>query len=188
MKQRQIEEYEVNSCTMFLKPVEYGSKIYSQVYELEDDFLSPFKPLEIVKKSCDYFGVDYESRKRGTKQLIGYSRKIPIVIEPTNRIFFFPTTSPDRPECIWISHEHVENYRRIAPHQTLITFQNKQSHLFSVSFSTIEGQMLRTAFLKTKLLQRIEGHERKLSYIMHRPKPVKASESLHGYGDSKDRE
>ncbi|MCH6265251.1 MULTISPECIES: competence protein ComK [Neobacillus] len=177
---KQIEEYEINSCTMFLAPMEYGSKVYTKIIEVDDEFISPFKPLDIIKKSCDYFGVDYESRKKGTRQLIGYSRKIPIAIEPANHIFFFPTTSPSRPECIWISHEHVENYRRLGPHQTQVTFQNKQTHLFSVSFGTIEGQMLRTALLKTKLLQRIEGNK-KMTYLFNAPKPIKASEHSHDY-------
>lgn len=177
---RQIEEYEVNSCTMFLEPVNYGSKIYSQIFELEDEYISPFTPLTLIKNSCNYFGVDYESRKKGTTQLIGYNRKIPIAIEPANRIYFFPTTSPTRPECIWIAHEHVENYRRIGPNQTLIIFRNKQSRTFEVPFCTIEGQMLRTALLKTKLMQRIEGNK-KWMYLEQSRKPVAASESSRGY-------
>lgn len=180
---KQMEDYEINSCTMFLLPVEYGSKIYSKVVEPEDEYLSPFKPLDLVKKSCNYFGVSYESRKKGTSLLIGYKRKIPIVIEPANHLFFFPTTSPNRPECIWIAHEHVENYRRGELQQTLITFQNKQSYLFPVSFGTIETQMLRTALLKTKLLQRIESNQRKSFYLLHGPKSSKASESVRVYGD-----
>jgi competence protein ComK len=182
LNQKKVEEYEINSCTMFLQPADYGSKVYTQVFEVEDEFLSPFKPLEIVKKSCDYFGCDYESRKKGTRQLIGYTRKIPIAIEPTNHIFFFPTTSPSRSECFWISHDHIDNYRRIAPQQTLITFRNKQSHLIPVSFSTVEGQILRTSLLKTKLLQRIEQNERKLFYFLNKPLEIKASEDSDEYG------
>src|SRR4051812_46818860 len=123
---------------MFIQPVEYGSKVYSQICEEEDEFLSPFKPLDVIKKSCDYFGCDYESRKKGTRQLIGITHKIPIAIEPSNRLYFFPTTSPSRSECIWISHDHVKEHRRISNQQTLITFRNKQSHLFPVSYSTID--------------------------------------------------
>lgn len=181
MKEKKIEEYEINTSTMFLQPIEYGSKVYTHVFEEDEEFLSPFKPLDIVKKSCDYFGCDYESRKKGTRQIIGYTRKIPIVIEPTNHLFYFPTTSPNRSECIWISHEHVENYHRIAPQQTLVTFRNKQSHLLPVSFSTIEGQMLRTALLKTKLLQRIEHNGRKHYYFMHNPMGSQASEKKDEY-------
>lgn len=167
---------------MFLQPVEYGSRVYTHVFEVEDEFLSPFKPLDIVKKSCAYFGCDYESRKKGTTQLIGYNRKTPIAIEPTNHIYFFPTTSPDRLDCIWISHDHVETYRRIAPQQTLVTFVNKKTFLLPVSCSTFEGQLLRTSLLKTKLMQRIELNEKKLYYFLNRPNDMKASENAKEYG------
>ncbi|MEH7304759.1 competence protein ComK [Neobacillus drentensis] len=178
---KQIEDYEINSRTLFLEPVVYGSKIYSRIVELEDEFLSPFKPLDIIKKSCSYFGVDYESRKRGTRQLIGYSRKLPIIIEPIYHIYFYPTVSPLIPTCIWISFEHVESYRRVAAQKTMIIFRNKQSHIFPVPVSTIEGQMLRTSLLKSKLLQRIESNGRRLFYLPHGPQPLNALETSFEY-------
>jgi len=181
LKQQQIEEYEANSCTAFVRPIEYGSKIFSQIFELEDQYLSPFKPLDIMKKSCNYFGVDYESRRRGTSQLIGYTRKLPIAVEPNNHIFFFPTASPNHPECIWISYEHVENFRRIGSKQTQITFRNNQSYIFPVSYGTIEGQILRTALLKNKLLQRIEGENRRLYFWTNGKNALKASEKPIDY-------
>jgi len=183
LKQKQIEEYEINTCTMFIKPVDYGVKVYSQIFEEEGEFLSPFKPLDIIKKSCDYFGCDYESRKKGTRQLIGITHKIPIAIEPTNRLFFFPTTSANNQECIWISHDHVDSHRRVGEQETLITFRNKQSHIFYVPYSTIDNQLLRTSFLRTKLMQRIEFNEKKFVYFMNRPKSLEASENSRDYGE-----
>ena len=38
MKLKQIEEYEINPFTMFIKPSVYGSKIYSEIFEVEDNF------------------------------------------------------------------------------------------------------------------------------------------------------
>ncbi len=180
--QRQIEEYEVNPYTMFIKPIVYGSKIYSQIIEVEDEYLSPFKPLDIIKKSCDYFGCDYEGRKNGTKQLIGITHKIPIAIDPTNRIFFFPTTSPNRQECIWISHEHIDDYSRVSPQETVILFHNKKSYKFPVSYSAVDNQMLRTSYLVTKLMQRIEHNSRKSIYMTNKSKGLKASEKVYIYG------
>lgn len=172
MKNKQIEEYEVNPYTMFIRPVVYGSRVYSQVFELEDDFLSPFRPIDIIKKSCEYFSSSFEGRKNGTKQLIGITHKVPIAIDPSNYIYFFPTTSPSRSECIWVSHEHVLNYERVAPDQTRVTFQNKQSFIFPISHSSFENQLLRTALLRTKLMQRIGQTERKSFYLPNRPNRV----------------
>lgn len=182
MKQKQIEEYEINPYTMFIKPLVYGSKMYSQIFELEDDFASPFKPIDIIKKSCEYFSSSFEGRKDGTKQLIGITHKVPIAIDPTNFIYFFPTTSPSRSECIWVSHEHVYKYRRIDSQQTEVTFQNKQSYIFQISHSSFENQLLRTALLRTKLMQRIGQTERKSFYLMNRPKLMEASEKANEYG------
>ncbi|MEH7180834.1 competence protein ComK [Neobacillus vireti] len=185
MKLRQIEEYEVNPYTMFIKPIAYGSKIYSEIVEVEDEFLSPFKPLDIIRTSCEYYGCDYEGRRNGTKQLVGYAHKIPIAIDPTNRIFFFPTTSPNRQECIWISHEHVKDYDRINPQETLVLFNNNQSFKFPISYSTISSQLERTAYLRTKLMQRIEFNERKSFYLLQRPKNIEASENFNTYDKEK---
>ena len=55
-----IEEYEINPYTLLIKPIQYGSEMYSQIFELEDQFISPFKPLDIIKRSCEYFGSSYE--------------------------------------------------------------------------------------------------------------------------------
>jgi competence protein ComK len=185
LKLKQIEEYEVNPFTMFIKPIAYGSKIYSEIFEVEDEFLSPFKPLDIIRKSCEYYGSDYEGRRNGTKQLVGYAHKIPIAIDPTNRIFFFPTTSPNRQECIWISHEHVKDYDRVNPQETLILFNNNQSFKFPVSCSSIISQLERTAYLRTKLMQRIEYNEKKSFYLLQRPKAMEASEDSFQYGKLK---
>ncbi|HJV17246.1 MAG TPA: competence protein ComK [Bacillales bacterium] len=169
---------------MFIKPLEYGSKLYSQIYEMEDEFTSPFKPMDIIKKSCEYFSSSYEGRKDGTKQLIGITHKVPIAIDPSNFIYFFPTTSPNRSECIWVSHEHVLKYHRIASNQTEVTFQNKQSYIFPISYSSFENQLLRTALLRTKLMQRIGQTERKSIFLINRPKAMEASENMLDYGQS----
>lgn len=186
MKQKQIEEYEVNPYTMFITPIVYGSKVYSKIYELEDEFLSPFKPIDIIKKSCEYFSSSFEGRKDGTKQLIGITHKVPIAIDPTNFIYFFPTTSPTRSECIWISHEHIMNYSRLAPRQTQVTFQNKQTYTLPISYSSFDNQMLRTALLRTKLMQRIGQTERKSFYLTNRPKIIETSEPEREYDFDRD--
>lgn len=182
LKLKQIEEYEVNPFTMFIKPIAYGSKIYSEIFEVEDEFLSPFKPLDIIRNSCEYYGSDYNGRRHGTKQLVGYAHKIPIAIDPTNRIFFFPTTSPNSQECIWISHEHVKDYNRVSPQETQILFNNNQTYKFPISCSSIISQLERTAYLRTKLMQRIEYNEKKSFYLLQRPKAMEASEDSYQYG------
>jgi competence protein ComK len=55
-----VEEYEINPFTMIILPEVYGSRVYSKAIELEEEYLSPFRPIDVVKKSCKYFGSSYE--------------------------------------------------------------------------------------------------------------------------------
>jgi competence protein ComK len=176
-----IDEYEINPNTMIIMPLAYGSKIYSQVWELEDEFVSPFKPMDIIKKSCTFFGSSYEGRKEGTRQLTGITHKAPITIDPTNFIYFFPTTSANNSQCIWISSEHILSYHRVDGGNTEVKFKNKQCKIIPVSFNSFNNQVLRTALLRTTLISRIEESERKALYFFNGPRSMSASERASKY-------
>lgn len=165
-----VEEYEINPFTMIILPEEYGSRTYSKVIELEEEYVSPFRPIEIVKKSCSYFGSSYEGRREGTKQLTGITHKIPIIIDPISSIYFMPTSSPNKPTCIWVSHEHVLFHRRVDSQSTEVTFRNKKTLILPVSHHSFENQLLRTSMLRTKFMQRMKETERKALYLLHGPK------------------
>ncbi|RLQ97263.1 competence protein ComK [Falsibacillus albus] len=155
LNKKMIEEYEINPFTMMMRPVQYGSKVYTEVYELNDQFLSPFKPLDIVKKSCEYFGSSFIGRKEGTKQLTGITRKPPIIVDPHTSIYLFPTTAPTRPQCIWISLEHIKDRKPLEDNSALVTFDNDQSFSLPISIYSFENQFLRTTSLKTRFQKRI---------------------------------
>ena len=162
-----IEEYEINPNTMIIMPIQYGSKIYSQVWELEDIIVSPFKPIDIIKTSCKFFGSSYEGRKEGTTQLTGITHKAPITVDPTNFIYFFPTTSASNSKCIWISLEHIQYHKRADAKNTQVVFKNNQHLSIPISSNSFNNQLLRTALLKNTLISRIEESERKALYFIN---------------------
>ncbi|MDQ1147160.1 competence protein ComK [Bacillus sp. SORGH_AS 510] len=183
MKKKKFSEaYEFNVFTMYIRPVEYGSKLYSQIGETDDKYLFPFKPQDIIKHSCIYFGSNYNARREAAKEMMGFTRKAPIAIEPSLDIFVFPTSSPENPECIWISLLHVEDYSKISSQQIEVLFSNKQTVVFNIPFTTFRNQMQRTALFRAKLLQRIERKgKKKTLYLINRPKKMKASETSREY-------
>ncbi|MFE8696312.1 competence protein ComK [Cytobacillus sp. FJAT-53684] len=183
-----IDEYEINPNTMMIMPLEYGSKVYSQIWELEDELVSPFKPSVIIKKGCTFFGSSFEGRKEGTRQLTGITHKAPITIDPTNFIYFFPTTSANNSQCIWISPEHIQYYRRADAGQTEVRFKNQQCVTIPVSYTSFNNQVLRTALLKTTLISRIEESERKALYFYSGRKNLNASERSRTYRIDRSKE
>lgn len=180
--ERLIEEYEITPYTLAILPINYGSKVYSRIIELEAEFISPFKPIEIISRSCEYFGSSYEGRKQGTKHLVGITHKAPIAIDASSSIFFFPTTSPLRPQCIWLSHDHIASFASLDQQHTTVVFRNKQSITIHMSSGSFENQIHRTALLKTKIVQRIEETKRKSLQLFNHSLSSQASEKVSHYG------
>jgi len=55
-----MEEYEINPYTMMIKPYIKDNELHSEIYEVDDHFIVPEKPLDIVKKGCKYFGSSFD--------------------------------------------------------------------------------------------------------------------------------
>ena len=98
-------EYEINYDTQIIMPVGDNS---SKIIESDEEYFVKRSVQNIMEHSCEYFGSSFEGRKEGTKKLLGITHKSPIIIEETRKIIFFPTTSPDNWDCIWINLEKID--------------------------------------------------------------------------------
>ncbi|MCR2821034.1 competence protein ComK [Lederbergia panacisoli] len=165
-----LEEYEINPYTVMIKPYIKDDEVYSEIFELDDHFIVRQKPLDIVKKGCKYFGSSFEGRRAGTKSLIMVTHKPPIIIDPNTSIYLIPTTSPTRPDCIWISHDHITSIHRGENNNSIISFQNNQSFEIPISLSSLSNQLSRAAQLRVSFQQNIERME---FYTSRPPKPKK---------------
>ncbi|MFJ5622471.1 competence protein ComK [Peribacillus loiseleuriae] len=184
-KRSLIENYEITPFTCFIKPIVYGSKIYSQVVEINDEFISPFKPKVIINQSCEYFGSSYEGRKGGTRRLIGVTHKAPIIIDQTNPIFFFPTASPLSDDCIWIAHHHVIDYKKKGNGMVQVYYRNNITLEVNISIGSFTNQMQRTAVLESKV-SKINKEIGKMAYGLHRMhNNMEASETPRNYSAEK---
>lgn len=150
------ERYEINKSTLVLIPK--GEK-QTKVYEEEREFIINKTPLEIIDDSCRFFGSSYLGRFEGTKSLVGYNYKSPIIIEETNKIIFFPTTSPRLAECIWVSLNNIKDYLSENNYSLLILKNNKKIKI-NISFNTLENQILRS----TKLWCTLDRNKKELNH------------------------
>lgn len=154
MKGGEIVNYEVNYDTQMILPNGVQS---SKVLENGNEYIVDTKPFSIVEHSCEYFGSSYEGRKSGTKKLSGITHKAPIIIEESQRIIIFPTTSPDRDDCIWINLAQINKYYSSNKTSTTIEFKNGDKLEFNVSIGSITNQILRATRLKYILEERISS-------------------------------
>lgn len=144
-------DYEVNYDTQVILPVE-GSK--AKIIESENEYVINNSVQEVLEHSCEYFGSSFEGRKEGTKKMLGITHKSPIIIEESQKMIFFPTTSPERLDCIWINLEKIEKYYKINNKRSAIVFKNGDKLEFDVSYGSLSNQILRATRLKFVLDER----------------------------------
>lgn len=178
-KLRLHEEFYLSPQTMAILPMRYGSKIYSKILEADQEGVAPYKPFDIIKKSCRFYASSYWGRREGTKELIGVTHKAPIVIDPVQGIYVFPTASPTKPSCAWISHEHVSDYRPLPRMKTEVIFQNGNTLTLPISVYSFENQLYRTAQLRTRIMQRLQKRYRE--EVLFFDEQMKAAEKQKMY-------
>lgn len=136
--------YEVSKGTLAIVPNEKNSSL---VYEDDTRYIINQTPFEIMEESCKYFGSTYEGRKNGAKEILGAEYKVPIVVEDSDNLIIFPTTSPQSEDCVWISLKRVKKIEKIDHDNTKIIFDNNKEIIVDCSYRTIENQLSRASRL-----------------------------------------
>lgn len=149
-----MNEYEINRDTLAIIPI---SEYKSMVYEVNKDFIVNLSTLKIIDDSCKFFGSSYEGRFEGTKQLLNISHKSPILIEETNKVIFFPTTSPRLNDCAWVSLNNLKDYCK-SKTGTLIKFYCGKEMFINIDFGIIDNQVLRATRLESVVQKRIKEY------------------------------
>ncbi len=148
-----MKDYEINDETLAIMPDDLWNSMV-----LEDDYKYEVNktPLEILDYSCKYFGSSYPGRKDGSKDILNSSYKLPILVEDTRNIIFFPTSSPLDDSCIWISLSNIKDYKKVDKNKTEILFKNKKVIIVDVSYYSFNNQVMRASRLESIIRTRKE--------------------------------
>lgn len=137
-------KYEISRGTLAILP---ENKENSIVYEDDNKYIIDQTPFNIMEESCKYFGSTYEGRKNGAREILGAEYKVPIVIEDSDNLIVFPTTSPLADDCVWVSLKRVRKIEKIDSNNTKIIFDNSKEIIVPCSYRTIENQLSRASRL-----------------------------------------
>lgn len=136
--------YEINEGTLAVIPAENKK---SKILEDKGEYIVDSTPFEILDYSCRYFGSSYEGRKEGTKSILNINYKVPIIVENSRNLIFFPTNSPTSDDCMWISLKNIKQITEEDFNSTKIEFNNGITMTIPISKRTIENQILRASRL-----------------------------------------
>lgn len=145
-----LHSYEINIGTLAIVPIDETT---TRIIEIGNEYIIDKPVFEIINESCCYYGSNYQGRYEGTKNMLGMSYKLPIIVEESRSIIFFPNASPRLVECAWISLNNLKNYVRCNEGSN-ITFKNDTNLNLDISIFTLESQILRASRLESILRSR----------------------------------
>ncbi len=134
-----MDSYEINKDTCAIVSVNDN---ITKVLEKDDEYFINKNSYEVMEDSCAYYGSSCEGRVKGTKMILGSNYKVPIIVEETNEIIFFPTESAMNTNCIWLSLNNIKSYEKCNGF-TKVIFNSGKEMLVKMSISSFETQILR---------------------------------------------
>ena len=152
-----MKNYEINEKTLALKPKDEKTL----VLEEGNTFVVDMPPSKIMEESCNFYGSSLEGRQEGAAKLLNVSYKIPIIVEDVNNIIFFPTASPRKKDCVWISLNNIKNYYQ-NNNDIVIVFRNGKKIKVKESYYIIDSQILKATRLGCVIQERVKKNTKKV--------------------------
>lgn len=142
--------YEINEDTL---AVLYDGLGKTKIIEKEREVIVEKNPFEIMEDSCEYYGSTYEGRINSVKKMLNYSYKIPVLVEESENIIFFPTKSYLLSDCSWINYNYIKKCEKNGNKTTIIFLNDKKIDLEESKLS-VNNQILKSSRLESILLNR----------------------------------
>lgn len=157
-----MNNYEINAETLAIVPISYGK---SKVYEIDGDYIVNRVTLDIIKESCLFFGCSYDGRREAVKSILGVDMKVPILIEDSHNIIFFPISSCVNRNSVWISYKNLVKYSKNDEFSTVLYFSNGKQIVVDVKYNLIDNQVIRCMKLMNFINKRKEFMEKNQNFI-----------------------
>ena len=139
-----MKEYEINEETMAIIPINYNQTL---VKEYDREYIIEKNAYEIMENSCEYYGSTYKGRLTAAKKMLNSSYKLPIIIEESENIIFFPTKSSLLDDCCWINYNYIKKYEKLE-NMVKITFKNNDEINVDMSKLSLDNQISRSSMLE----------------------------------------
>lgn len=152
-------EYEINEDTLYILPTGNES---CMIVEKSDEYNISSSAYDVMDHSCTYFGSSINGRLLGSKSVLGSIYKVPIVVEESMNIIFFPTKSVTSLKNIWISVNNIVSYEKVGK-KTKILFSNNKEFIADIPYYSFRNQVVRCTMLES--ITRKRKNSKKSDYL-----------------------
>lgn len=151
-----MNNYEINEETYAIISKDIGK---TTVIEKDNDYTIDNDAYKVMDESCKYYGSSYKGRLEAAKVLLDCSYKLPILVEESSVLIFFPIKSSLLDDCCWINLNSINSVEKIG-NKSQITFKNGKKMVFDISKLSLDNQIYRSTKLESIIFKRINAKKR----------------------------
>jgi len=142
------KEYRISLTTMALQRA-FHMKYQTIIYDVNGTFYSEQPMKTLLEESCLRGGSKMQGRLEAAKHALAIRNKIPLIIDPLNYLYAFPTHSSTHDQNIWVFPLHIDGQQSQSENkkQTKIVFRNQTFMYANCSYRTFQAQRKRTSLL-----------------------------------------
>ncbi|MDO4394468.1 MAG: competence protein ComK [Mycoplasmatota bacterium] len=148
--------YEIDLSTLMLIGIDDSRTL---VVTLEKEFIVDECAKKIIDNSCKYFGSTLVERIKATQRVVNIRSKVPIIIENSRNIIFFPLKSCREKSNIWISFNNLVRYEK-KDNVTYLYFKENKVQKLDFSYYIIDNQVTRSLLLDYEMNKRRKSLEK----------------------------
>lgn len=155
------QEYAISSETIMIVPNfnEFGV-LTSLLGKKDGVFEAGLSPIQLIDTNLRFRGSSMRGALDGAQTMLEKKNMNPLILDREQDIILFPSVSPYRQDCVWLSLQHVKNYRSFGPGRTQVELSNGSTIVVDVSRQTFTKKIQRAYELRFKMqveAQRFEG-------------------------------
>ena len=143
-------KYEINAETLAV--ISYSNS-KSKIIEKDDQYIVNESPFTIMERSCKYFGSSLDGRVSGSKDILGSVYKVPIIVEESQNLIFFPTEAINSSRVSWISYKNIKDIKKYGT-KSIIKFNNDNSVIVNCPYFSMKNQIFRCNMLESISINR----------------------------------
>jgi len=147
-----MENYEISEDTLAIIGDNFGN---TKIIEKNQEYEISKRAYEIMDENCKYYGSSYNGRLKSAKEILDCSYKLPIVMEESTMLIFFPTKSSLLEDCCWINYNAIEENENKGS-KTLLKLINSKEIMIDMSLLSLKNQIYRSTRLESVLRQRLK--------------------------------
>lgn len=148
--------YEIDLSTLMLIGIDDYSTL---VITTEKEFIVQENAKKIIDNSCKFFGSSLRECTNATQRIVNIRSKVPIIIEQSRSIIFFPLKSSREKNNIWISFNNLIKYEK-KDNKTVLYFKENIVKKIEFSYYIVDNQVTRSLVLDYEVNKRRKSLEK----------------------------